>query len=187
MSAKPAPKSDSLIALTKLIKSTAPGNLQSTLLTALPGTSEAQRKVLSDVLAPLAQAAKDQKHCVRCHSPFYEHENHPDACAVEHNDDPGEPEHRGCWSDPAIYTLSCCDEEFEEDDEPDDPICYRESHTTDPTNVIYYDEDSHEQKAQNENVITCEENGCKIKKRKAPSKGKAAASTKKKKRVFLWL
>lgn len=177
MAPKQAPNTNSRAAILKLIESTAPNQLQKALVAAVPNTSESQLKMLSEVLAPLAKTASVKKHCVRCHKTFLENQNHPKACTIEHAE--GDCERTRTGDDAMTVTLYCCGLKYDSDDNPPTKFCIAAPHTIEPSEVEYYDEDEDGDSVGNENVVTCEENGCAIKKRKAVSMPKGERSTKK--------
>jgi hypothetical protein len=111
----------SRVALQSLLKSTAPTTLQKALLEALPRMTAAQFNALSDILSPLAATASVAKHCMRCHKTFYENRNHAKACAIKHSE-AEEGERARIGDDAILFTLSCCDESFEDDEGPAEEI-----------------------------------------------------------------
>jgi len=166
--------------LQTLLKSSAPSNIQETLLNAVKTASDTELEVLAALLAPLSSQASAKKHCVRCHLTYTENTNGSSACKIKHNDE-GETEYE-IGTDVGITTLSCCGISFDSEDTPDTDICFSARHTTDEEDVLYYGTDNEDEDDVNTNVVKCKDKGC-FKKRKATKKvgNKGGSASKKQK------
>ncbi len=161
-----------------------PGQSPQSTLDCLPGTTDVQLKALSEILGPLVNDSKDKKHCVRCHATFTENNNHPSACKIKHSDY-GDGDRYEAGSETLRITLPCCGIEYlSEDGEGPNVYCYTSTHTTDPSEVMYYDDNGDDgEECGNENVVTCQEKGCTTQKRKSAG-GKSSAPNKKRYKTF---
>ncbi|KZP15147.1 hypothetical protein FIBSPDRAFT_1048371 [Athelia psychrophila] len=154
-------------ALKTLIETTSPANLQKALLSALPNSTDEELGALSNMLSSVKKAASTQKHCVRCHDTFYENQNHPKACTIQHTDE-ADTVYVG---NTLVAVMLCCGFRFDPEQNNPSKFCILATHTTNPKDVKYYDEDEED---GNVNVITCEETGCvKTKRKGASSNGPA--------------
>jgi hypothetical protein len=130
--------------LQTLLQTSAPGQIQDSLLDTIKTASDIEVEALGALLAPLAAKARTKKHCVRCHLIYNENKNHSSACKVEHNDY-GETEYE-TGNDVGITTLDCCGTSFGSEDEPDTKICFSAPHTTD---VLYYETENEDKDGLN--------------------------------------
>ncbi|RDB24130.1 hypothetical protein Hypma_008665 [Hypsizygus marmoreus] len=123
---------------------------------------------LSTLLAPLASDAKTSRHCVRCHQEYSENTNDNQACKIKHGMSDADGDLHSDYSDTCMITLYCCGKQHLKDEMPTE-WCIVASHTTNPEDVMYYDEEEDERDDRgNERVVNCEEFGC-MKKRKKPA------------------
>jgi sortase (surface protein transpeptidase) len=76
-------------------------------------------------------------------------------------------------------TLECCGFEYDMERGSPSKFCIIASHTTNPDDVQYFDEDDEE---GNANVVTCQENGCTKKRKVTTSSNAKKAPAKKLKR-----
>ncbi|KZP15148.1 hypothetical protein FIBSPDRAFT_935384 [Athelia psychrophila] len=153
-------------ALKSLLETSSSRNVQRALIAALTNSTDEQVKALSDMLSSVAKAASTQKHCVRCHDPFFENQNHPKACTIKHNSE-ADADRAEIGSDTMVAELACCGYTYNpEEENPSNKPCIFAAHTSNPEDVDYFDGDQGE---GNENVITCGEKGCTKKKRKGAS------------------
>ncbi|RDB24202.1 hypothetical protein Hypma_008650 [Hypsizygus marmoreus] len=171
-----ASKATPYAALETLLKGSTPEKIQSCLLQSMKKASIQDIDTLSALLAPLASQADTTEHCVRCHAEYTENTNHPKACKIEHGEGDGERTRIG--DDAITMTLDCCGIQFDSEEEPPTPFCILARHTINPDQVVYYDGDKGE---GNEHVVTCEEFGCKKKRKKAATSNTKKAPAKKRK------
>jgi hypothetical protein len=88
---------------------------------------------------------------------LFDNTNHDKACCIPHHDD-GNGEWTEVDDGTITITESCCGIEYDMDEGPPIEHCIMEAHTTEPSEVNYFDEDGNED--GNRFVVTCEENGC---------------------------
>lgn len=96
-------------------------------------------------------------HCVRCHQPFLDSDNDPDACEIPHSDLHGSAQDP---DDEYWMGFACCGEEFDEKNK----VCVTDWHTVHEEDVVYYGDEGvdndDEYYGQNENVVRCDDEGC---------------------------
>jgi hypothetical protein len=154
--------------LQTLLKATTAEKLHECLLSTLPNASATQIDALLALVGPLAAAASNKLHCVRCQESFYENANHRKACSIPHHDDcNGERTRIG--DDAITITESCCGIEYDMEEGPPTAFCIVAAHTTASNNVAYYDELEYE---GNRFVVTCAANGCSKRKKPTEDQGR---------------
>jgi hypothetical protein len=135
----------------------------------LETASPEHAQALRELMGPLLGSITVKRHCVRCHSDYFDAGNHREACVVLCGEGDINDEYD---NDEPLYEVPCCGKFLDECDYRCDQVCYTAKHTADPRDVRYAkgcdteEEEGLDYTGSNENVVTCRSQGCKFGKSK---------------------